>query len=163
MTLSDYISGTFRLATAYYLAQALLFGIAVGISLVTNVGFVVARGSEFGGSDLGHLRSQAIGWTILAPWLMAMIARLVETALEMIIDVLKHSPFNNLNTHGEDVRAKLIFLSSGGSRPMLLRLRASLTALLAALLVKCTRRARIRTRSLLSPIGLWLSQKRSFS
>ena len=130
LSLSTYFLGFFRLIYVYAFSQAFLFGFAISVSIVLNSSFVTTR--AFYWKDT---KSTAIVWIFLTPLINIIFAWLLDEALDVMMDTLKHSPWVALDPLIMNDRQKYVYLSTGGHRPVLLNLRASGTALLCAMFV----------------------------
>ena len=139
LSLSTYFLGIFRLVYAYVFLQTFLFGLAISVSIVLNTSFVVARALE----DPLFAPGQSVLWIFLTPIINITFAWLLDECLDLMMDTVKHSPWDKLNPLEIDDRAKFVYLSTGGGRPVLLNLRSSLAAILAAACVRPRPRSQV--------------------
>ena len=105
-----------------------------------NTSFVIARALE----DPLLAPGQSVLWIFLTPIINITFAWLLDECLDLMMDTLKHSPWDKLNPLEIDDRAKFVYLSTGGGRPVLLNLRSSLAAILAAAFVPPRPRSRVK-------------------
>ena len=129
-SLTTYFLGMFRVVYVYAFFQALLFGFAISVSIVLNSSFVTTR-AQYWTDTIG----ESVFWIFITPLIVIVMSWLLDEALDVMMDTLKHSPWVNLDPLVVNERQKFVYLSTGGHRPVLLNLRASATALISAAFV----------------------------
>ena len=72
---------------------------------------------------------------MLTPLINIIFAWLLDEALDVMMDTMKHSPWTSLDPLIINERQKYVYLSTGGTRPVLLNFRACAVALLSAAFV----------------------------
>ena len=138
------ILGVIRMLWGYFFAQATLLGFAIAIVVVFKVSYLIARSNQKGNFD-----SATVAWVVFLPFIMITFAMLIEDGITVVLDTLKHSPFDELNSLNKNIRQKFIYLVVGGERPILLEFRAALVAITTALLVRPVHR--LKTEPLIIP------------
>ena len=138
---SCYFTGFFRLLYAYAFFQAFLFGFAISVSIVLNSSFVSTR-SLYWHDTIGD----SVLWIFLTPLVNLVFAWLLDEALDVLLDTVSHSPWFSLDPLVVNERQKFVYLSTGGSRPVLLNLRANATALLCAAFVWPPKESKLETQ-----------------
>jgi hypothetical protein len=130
LSMSAHLIGLFRLLYTYSFFQAFLFGFAISVSIVLNSSFVSAR-SYYHHEDI----PSSVLWIMLTPIVNIVFAWLLDEALDVMMDTIKHSPWVNINPLIINERQKYVYLSTGGTRPVLLNFRACATAIISAAFV----------------------------
>jgi len=125
------IIGVVRFVWGYFFTQAILLGIAIALGVVFKVSYLIARSNQKEEFD-----AAAVVWISSLPIIMIVFAMLVEDGIGVLLDTIKHSPFDEVNSLNRNVRYKFIYLITGGERPMLLDLRASIVAIISAVFVR---------------------------
>jgi hypothetical protein len=129
-SLSNYATGLFRFLYTYAFFQAFLFGFAISVSIVLNSSFVSTRSIYWQDTV-----AESVLWIFLTPIVNLIFAWLLDEALDVMMDTLKHSPWLSLDPLIVNERQKFVYLSTGGSRPVLLNLRSAFCAILCAAFV----------------------------
>jgi hypothetical protein len=125
------IMGVIRFVWGYFFTQAILLGIAIALGVVFKVSYLIARSNQKEEFD-----AATVIWVSSLPIIMIVFAMLVEDGIGMLLDTIKHSPFDEVNSLNRNIRYKFIYLITGGERPTMLDLRASIVAILSAVFVR---------------------------
>ena len=127
----------FRLVYSWNLFSGVLAGFAISCSFVIQACFVVARGVF---DDWYY--SEAIAATLWLPFVNVLTSWLIDEAVDLLADTVSASAWEGIwglpggSTTVHNRRAQFVYLTNGnGTRPSMLRFRAMLAAVLAALLV----------------------------